>query len=280
MSPATEIVNALTVDVEDYFHVHNLAPYIARETWDSLPGVCLDATRRLLALFGERNVRATFFVLGWIARRHPQLVREIADAGHEIACHGFGHQSLLQMTPAEFRADLRAAKDAIENAGGAPAAGYRAPSFSIGEKNPWAFDVLIEEGFRYDSSVFPGRKAPIGFLGVDRGPCLIERAGVGSLVELPLTRLDFAGGSVPFAGGAFFRLYPYWLIRAGLRRIQAATATPAVIYFHPWEIAPGQPRIDARLAPRLKHYVGLRTFEQKLQRLLTDFRFGRAIDLL
>jgi polysaccharide deacetylase family protein (PEP-CTERM system associated) len=280
MNEPAEIVNALTVDVEDYFHALNLAPYIARETWETLPPTCPDATRRLLALFAEHNVRATFFVLGWIAQRWPQLVREIAEAGHEVACHGFAHRSLLQMTPAEFRADLHAAKDAIANAGGGRPAGFRAPSFSINHSNLWVFDVLIEEGFRYDSSLFPGRKVPVGFLGADRRPTVIERPGVGALLELPLTRLDVAGRSLPFAGGGYFRMYPYWLIRAGLRRVHAQSAAPAVIYVHPWEFAPDQRRIDARLGARLKHYIGLRTFEKKLRRLLADFRFARAVDLL
>jgi polysaccharide deacetylase family protein (PEP-CTERM system associated) len=268
--------NALTVDVEDYFHVRNLAPYIAREAWNGFTETIPAAVPRLLELFAAHGARASFFVLGWVAQRHPELVRAIDAGGHEVACHGFAHQPVNRLSPQEFRADLRAAKQAIEDAVGKPVRGYRAPSFSIDQSNLWAFDALIEEGFAYDSSLFPGRTVPIGFLGADREPCVIRRAG-GRIVELPLTRLDLFGRSLPFAGGGFFRFYPYPLIRAGLRRIRQTHRAPAVIYLHPWEIAPDQPRIAADWRARFKHYVGLRGFERKLGRLLADFPFGGSV---
>jgi polysaccharide deacetylase family protein (PEP-CTERM system associated) len=277
MQPMTEpIRNVLTVDVEDYFHVRNLAPCIAREAWATLPEVAPHGTRRLLELFARHEVRATFFVLGWLAQRHPALVREIDAAGQEVARHGFWHQPVTALTPDEFRRDLRDAQAAIADAIGRRALGYRAPSFTINESNPWALEVLIEEGFAYDSSLFPGRTVPVGWLGVDRAPTTIRREGVGEIRELPLARVDALGRSWPFAGGGYFRLYPYSLIRAGLRHINAAHRVPAVIYLHPWEIEPDQPRLAASFAARFKHYVGLRTFEAKLTRLLCDFTFGPA----
>ncbi|NLH49953.1 MAG: DUF3473 domain-containing protein [Myxococcales bacterium] len=273
------IRNVLTVDVEDYFHVENLAPYIRPEEWDGLREVCPDAVRRLLALLAEHQVRATFFVLGWIARRHPDLVRVIDAAGHEVGCHGTMHQPVDRLTPAEFRQDLHEAAQRLADLLGKPVQGYRAPNFSIGPANPWALDILLDEGFTYDSSLFPGRKVPVGYLGADRAPVLIRREGHGDLVELPLARLDYPGGSLPFAGGGYFRLYPYALIRAGLRRINRRHRVPAVIYFHPWEIVPDQPRVAAGARARFKHYTGLATFESKLRRLLGDFSFGPAGDL-
>lgn len=277
MNSPTPIVNGLSVDLEDYFHVRNFADTIAFEDWETMPETSAIGVARVLKLLERHRTKATFFVLGWVAAHHPDLVRRIAGAGHEIACHGYLHEPVLALEPEQFRADLAAAKELLEEILGFPVNGYRAPSFSIDETCPWALDILIEEGFTYDSSLFPGRTVPVGFCGADRQPLVIRRNG-GSLVELPLTRLDLPGKSLPFAGGGYFRLYPYPLIRAGLRRINRRA--PAVIFFHPWELVPEQPHVAAPRASRFKHYVNLSTFENKLDRLLADFRFGPLKDLL
>jgi len=264
------IVNGLSVDVEDYFHVRNFAGTIAFEDWETMIETSSIGVARVLDLLDRHQTKATFFILGWVAAHHPELVRRIATAGHEIACHGYLHDPVADLKPEQFRADLAAAKELLEEIVGFPVVGYRAPSFSINETCLWALDILIEEGFRYDSSLFPGRTVPVGFCGADRRPVVIKRAG-GELVEFPLTRLDVPGKSLPFAGGGYFRLYPYSLIRAGLRRINRRA--PAVIFFHPWELVPEQPPGAAPRASRFKHYVNLAGFERKLDRLLTDFRF-------
>jgi polysaccharide deacetylase family protein (PEP-CTERM system associated) len=277
MNPS--VLNALTVDVEDYFHVGNFAHVIDRDRWDDMPEVAPAATLRLLDLFAEHQVHGTFFVLGWFAQRHPDIVRAIAAAGHEVACHGFAHQAVDTLSPSQFREDVHRAKAMLEDQIGGRVIGYRAPSFTINPTSEWALDVLIEEGFTYDSSLYPGRKVAVGYLGVDRKPVRIRRQG-GSIVEVPLTRLDGLGGSFAFSGGGHFRLFPYRLIRRGVRHLQTGAGVPLVFYFHPWEIVPDQPRVRAGLAAEFKHYVGLGGFEHKLRRLLADFRFGPVRNLV
>ena len=272
--------NVLTVDVEDYFHVRNFAGTINIEDWETLEEVAPDATYRILRLLEEHGVKATFFVLGWLAKRHPRLVRAIQAAGHEVACHGYFHEPVRAMTPDEFRTDVRAARQVIEDTVGARVRGFRAPSFSIDESSLWAFDVLLEEGFEYDSSLFPGRTVPLGFAGVGRHPCKIDRGSFGQIKELPLTTLAVAGFKLPFAGGGFFRAYPYAMIRAGMRRINERERAPVVVYFHPWELAPRQPRVPAPLRARVKHYLGLETMEKKITMLLRDFAFVSAAEML
>ena len=244
-------------------------------TWGDMPCIAPDATRRVLALLARHDVKATFFVLGWLAERYPDVVRDIAAAGHEVACHGYGHQRVNELSPTAFREDLRRARAVLEDLAGAPVVGYRAPSFSILPESAWAIDVLAEEGFAYDSSLYPGRTVPVGFLGADRLPVRIRRSA-GSLIELPLTYLEVAGCKLPFSGGGHFRLYPWPLIHAGLRSINHKLGKPFVVFFHPWEIVPDQPRVAAGLGERFKHYVGLRTFERKIERLLTNFAFAPA----
>jgi len=271
--------NALTIDVEDYFHVGNFASTIDRATWGDYPCIAPDATRRLLEMLARHDVKATFFVLGWLAKQYPELVREIAAGGHEVACHGFGHQRVTEMAPAAFRLDVRHARTLLEDLIGAPVVGYRAPSFSILPETAWAIDVLVEEGFAYDSSLYPGRTVPVGFLGADRLPVRIQRAA-GSLVELPLTYLEVAGRKLPFSGGGHFRLYPWPVIRAGLRSINQKLGVPFTVFFHPWEIVPDQPRIAAGPSERFRHYVGLRTFERKIERMLSMFAFAPAREVI
>jgi polysaccharide deacetylase family protein (PEP-CTERM system associated) len=272
--------NVLTVDVEDYFHVRNFADTINLEDWETLEEVAPNATYRILRLFEEQQVKATFFVLGWLAKRHPRLVRAIHAAGHEVACHGYFHEPVRAMTPDEFRADVSAAKKVLEDTIGAPVLGFRAPSFSIDESSLWAFDVLLGEGFEYDSSLFPGRMVPFGFAGVSRQPCRLDRGAAGAIMELPLTTLTVAGVKLPFAGGGFFRAYPYAMIRAGMRHINEREHAPVVVYFHPWELVPQQPRVAAHVKARIKHYLGLTTMEKKITRLLRDFAFVPASEML
>lgn len=277
-SPA--IVNALTVDVEDYFHVRNFADTISFADWENFEEVAPQATYHILRLLDEHDTKATFFVLGWLAKRHPRLVRAIAASGHEIACHGYYHEPVRNMKPAEFRADLQAAKKVLEDQIGKPVVGFRAPSFSIDESSLWAFDILLEEGFEYDSSLFPGRLVPVGFAGAFRLPHHIDCQGGKTIKELPLATLSVMGVRLPFAGGGYFRAYPYWMIKAGMRHINRKEQAPVVVYFHPWELAPGQPKVAAGLAARTKHYLGLETMETKIVGLLKDFQFVTAGELL
>ncbi|HPQ69986.1 MAG TPA: DUF3473 domain-containing protein [bacterium] len=273
-------VNALTIDVEDYFHVGNFSPYIKVEQWDNLEEVAPQATYRILRLLEENGVRATFFTLGWLAKRHPRLVRAIHASGHEVACHGYFHEPLTKLHPDEFRADIRAAKRLLEDTVGTSVRGFRAPSFSINESNLWTFDVLIEEGFEYDSSLYPGRLVPFGFAGAFRHPHNVDRGTGGLIKELPMATLKMFGVKLPFAGGGHFRLYPYWMIRRGIRRINQNERAPVVVYFHPWEIVPSQPRIKASLRASIKHYLGLGAMEYKITHLLRDFNFVPAAELL
>ena len=274
------IPNALTVDVEDYFHVSNFEAVIARDQWANMSPTAPDAVRRIIDTLARYKVTGTFFVLGWMAQHHPDLVPRLVAAGHEVACHGFNHECLHALSPRQFRDDIRRAKALLEDQAGVAVNGYRAPSFTINAATEWAIEVLIEEGFTYDSSIFPGRKKmPIGFLGVDRRPIRLQRPA-GSLVELPLARLEVLGKRLPFSGGGPFRAAPWFLIRAGVRDWHLRQGLPFVLFFHPWEIVPDQKRVPAGPMESFKHYFGLRGFERKIHRLLREFSFGPARDLL
>jgi polysaccharide deacetylase family protein (PEP-CTERM system associated) len=267
-----------TVDVEEYFQVHALRPFVARTDWDRLPSRVEASTHVLLDLLAERDATATFFVLGWIAARRPLLVREIAEAGHEVASHGWGHEPVGDLTPTQFRESVRDARRAIEDASGAPVFGYRAPSFSIAPARGWAFDVLLEEGYRYDSSVFPGRGH--GWPATLRDPHPVERAA-GILRELPPATLRVADRVLPAGGGAFLRLLPYALVSSALRQAERRSQ-PATLYIHPWEVDPGQPRFRVPPLTRIRHYGGLHHTIPRLRKLLAEFRFqsiARTLDL-
>jgi polysaccharide deacetylase family protein (PEP-CTERM system associated) len=272
------VVNAMSVDVEDYFHVSALAPVIPRASWDRMDSRVCANTERLLDIFAEFGVRSTFFVLGWVAERHPELVRRIAGAGHEIASHGYGHQLVYDQTPAAFREDVRKARALLEDASGRRVSGYRAPSFSITLRSLWALDVLIEEGHTYDSSIFPIHHDRYGIPHANRRPHTIERAA-GSLIEVPASTARIAGLTLPVGGGGYFRLLPYWWTRFGIARINRIERRAAVFYLHPWEIDPDQPRQAVGGLSRFRHYRNLHRTEARLRRLLTDFRFG-SIDAL
>ena len=271
--PPTTLINALTVDVEDYFQVSALAPHIDRASWDSRPCRVEHNVQRLLALFERRDAHATFFTLGWVAERYPQLVRDIVAGGHELASHGYGHLRASEQTPEEFREDLLRAKGILEDVSGQPVLGYRAPSFSIGYTNPWAFDVLLETGHRYSSSVYPVKHDHYGMPDAPRFP-YAARPG---LTEIPVTTTRMFGRNLPGGGGGYFRLAPYVLSRWALRRVNRIDRAPAIFYFHPWEIDPEQPRVPGTsLKTRFRHYVNLDKTEARLDRLLGDFRWGRV----
>jgi len=278
-SGGTDVVNALTIDVEDYFQVSAFDRIVERSQWDAMESRVCANTERMLALFAEHGVRGTFFVLGWVAARFPSLVRRIAELGHEVASHGFAHRLIYEQTPEAFREDVRRAKQVIEDAGGCTVAGYRAPSYSVTTRSLWALDVLLEEGYEYDSSIFPIRHDRYGIPGSPRHPYVVSRRS-GSLVEVPLSTVRVAAVNLPVAGGGYFRLLPYSWTRWGFRRINRREGRPAVFYLHPWEIDPGQPRLPVDRLTRVRHYRNLRHTEARLHRLLRDFRFAPLRDVL
>lgn len=274
-----EPVNALTVDVEDYYQVEAFAEVVRREDWPSWQPRVERNTHRLLDLFARRNVRGTFFVLGWVAERQPQLVREIAAAGHEIACHSYQHQLIGEQTREEFRADVRRAKSSLEEITGSEVIGYRAPTYSIMRQTLWALDVLVEEGFRYDSSIFPIHHDRYGIPGADRHLHTI-RCAAGEITEFPPSTVRVAGMNLPMAGGGYFRLMPYPLFRWGLRRINRDDKQPAIFMVHAWEVDPDQPVIAGTRLNIWRHRNNLRRTEARLEKLLNDFCFAPVRDVL
>ena len=266
------IVNAMSIDVEDYFHVSVFDGVVPRTTWDSLESRVVSNTLRLLDIFDEFHVRSTFFVLGWVAERHPDLVRDISRRGHEVASHGYAHRLIYDQTPAAFRHDVRRAKRLLEDACGRPVLGYRAPSYSITSRSLWALDILLEEGYGYDASIFPIRHDRYGIPVSGRKPYLIQRQG-GVLAEVPGSTTRIGPLNLPVAGGGYFRLLPYGWTRWGISRVNAVDQQPAVFYLHPWEIDPQQPRLPASRLGRIRHYRNLEHTEVRLRQLLKDFRF-------
>jgi len=269
---APAITNALTIDVEDYFQVSAFAPYIRRDEWDSRECRVERNVNQILDLLARRGTQATFFTLGWVAERYPQIVRRIVAEGHELASHGYGHQRASDLDARAFEDDVVSAKRILEDIGGAPVLGYRAPSFSIGTGNLWAFDVLAKAGYRYSSSIYP---IAHDHYGMPDSPRFAYRVGSG-LLEVPVTTVRLMNRNLPSSGGGYFRLLPYAMSRWLIGRVNSTDREPAVFYFHPWEIDPGQPRvagIDAKT--RFRHYVNIPRMESKLQLLLEDFRWGR-----
>lgn len=267
------VVNALTIDVEDYFQVSALAPYIARADWDRRECRVARNMARILALLERHRVKATFFTLGWIAERYPSLVREIVAQGHELASHGYGHERANQLEPAAFRADIERAKHILEDIAGVAVLGYRAPSFSIDARNrAWAFEALARAGYRYSSSVYPVRH---DHYGMPDAPRFRHWTATGVL-EVPPTTVRWLKRNWPASGGGYFRLLPYALSKRMIEHVNRHDGEPAVFYFHPWELDPEQPRvpgIDAKT--RFRHYLNLDRMERRLERLLQDFRWGR-----
>jgi len=259
--------NILSVDVEDYFHVEAFADVVDRAQWDSFrPRVEANA-RRLLELLEEQGVQATFFILGWVAERYPALVREIVARGHEPACHSYWHRRVYRLSVEEFREDCRSAKQAIEQAAGRPVFGYRAPSFSITGDSLWALEVLAELGFTYDSSIFPIRHDVYGIPGAPRFPFRLTTAA-GTLLEYPISTFRLVGRhNFPVGGGGYLRILPFWYTRLGIQRLWSE-GLPLIVYLHPWEIDPDQPRLEGRLTSRLRHYTNLSRTVPRLQGLL------------
>ena len=269
------IRNAMSIDVEDYFQVSAFAPHIRREDWDTLPCRVERNMDVILSLLDDAHAKATFFTLGWIAERYPQVVRQIVDNGHELASHGYGHQRASDLTPEAFRADITRAKHILEDLSGAPVRGYRAPSFSISRQNWWAVEELERAGYVYSSSIYPVRHDHYGMPDAPRFPH--RPNGESGILELPPTTLPLMGRNWPAAGGGWFRLMPYTLSRWMLRRVNAQDAAPCMFYFHPWELDADQPRQPGLSAKtHFRHYVNLRRMPDRLRRLLNDFEWDRV----
>jgi polysaccharide deacetylase family protein (PEP-CTERM system associated) len=267
------IKNAMTIDVEDYFQVSAFAPYIPRTAWDTIPCRVEHNVTRILDLLDTRNAKATFFTLGWVAERYPQLAREIVARGHELASHGYGHLRATEQSEAEFREDVTRAKKLLEDIGGVAVTGYRAPSFSIGHRNLWAFDVLHGAGYQYSSSIYPIKH---DHYGMPDAPRFAFQPREHGLIELPATTLPMFGRNLPASGGGYFRLLPYAASRWMLRRVNQRDGQPGIFYFHPWEIDPEQPRqAGINLKTRFRHYVNLSRMHDRIARLLEDFQWDR-----
>jgi polysaccharide deacetylase family protein (PEP-CTERM system associated) len=273
------IVNAMTVDVEDYFHASAFDRVVSRASWDELESRVVPNTQRLLELFAAQQTFATFFILGWVAQRYPALVREIAAAGHELASHGQNHQLVYLLTPSQFREDVHRAKETIEQIGGVRVQGYRAPSFSIVKTSLWALDVLIEEGHSYDASIFPIRHDRYGIADAPRTAHTIQRSA-GSIVEVPSSTVRIGDSNYPIAGGGYFRLFPYAATKWGINRVNTTDREPVVLYIHPWEVDPEQPRLPASRTTQLRHHVGMATTMDKLRSVMSDFSFGPIAQVL
>jgi polysaccharide deacetylase family protein (PEP-CTERM system associated) len=268
------MLNAVTVDVEEYFHPTEVQSEVDQSRWANLPSRIEPQLKLILALLATRRTKATFFVLGWVAERHPRAIQEIVAAGHEIGCHSYAHQLVYSLTPREFRKDTRRAVAAIEDACGVTPRVYRAPSYSIIRKSMWALEILVEEGFAADSSIYPITHDRYGIPGSPRHPHVIETQA-GPIREFPIATVKLSKDRVaPIGGGGYLRLLPYRYTSAGIRRLNRDENQPACIYFHPWEIDPDQPRLATGLIARLRTYTGVRGMTRKLDRLLGEFEFS------
>ncbi len=267
------LVNALTIDVEDYFQVSAFDGHVHRDAWERMPSRVEHNVEQLLQLLDDHRARATFFTLGWVAQRHPSLVRRIVGQGHELASHGFGHRRASELDHAAFSDDIRRAKAVLEDISGTPVIGYRAPSFSIGKRNLWAFDCIAAAGYRYSSSVYPVRHDHYGMPDAPRFPYRVR----DGLMELPVTTTRLFGRNLPAGGGGYFRLAPYHVSRWAIARVNRLEQRPAIFYFHPWEIDPEQPRVEGiGLKTRFRHYLNLHRTKARLKRLLSDFEWDRV----
>jgi polysaccharide deacetylase family protein (PEP-CTERM system associated) len=267
------LTNAMTVDVEDYFHVSAFDDVVPRERWPAMESRVVRNTERLLDLFAQFNVHGTFFVLGWVAERHPALVRAIVSRGHELASHGYAHRLVYGQAPEVFRDDVRRARALLEDAAGTRVRGYRAPSFSVTRRSLWALDVLLEEGYSYDASIFPIRHDRYGIPDAPRWPHAISTPR-GEIFEVPGSTVRVGGTNLPVAGGGYFRILPYTWTRWGIGRVNTVERQPVVFYLHPWEIDPEQPRLPASRLGRFRHYRNLHKTEARLRSLMRDFTFA------
>lgn len=272
------VAHHFTVDIEEYYQVSAFERYVPRLRWGEFESRVEANVQALLDLLAERGVRATMFVLGWVADRHRGLIRELAAAGHEIASHGWDHRRVTDQAPEEFRDSVRRTKDLLEELTGAPVLGFRAPSFSIVPGREWALDILVEEGYLYDSSLFPIRRSGYGYARGERDPHWLERAA-GRLAEVPPATLRRWGNNIPAAGGGYLRLLPLWLIQSAFREAEQR-GVPATFYIHPWELDPDQPRLELPLMTRLRHYSGLYGTAERVRLLLSEFRFQPIAETL
>lgn len=273
------IVNAMTIDVEDYFQASVFDPVVSRDAWGRADSRVCRNTERLLTIFDEVGVQATFFALGWVAEKFPALMRTIVSRGHELASHSYEHRLVYEMSPDEFRQDLRRAKRALEDAAGVPVYGFRAPSYSITGRSMWALDILLEEGFRYDASIFPVWHDRYGIPTAPRHAHVMQLAR-GRLVEAPPSTVRWCGMNLPVGGGGYTRQLPYAWTAWGMTHIHAREQLPAIFYLHPWEIDPEQPRIDLPLLARVRHYRNLHKTESRLRRLVREYRFAPLATVL
>jgi polysaccharide deacetylase family protein (PEP-CTERM system associated) len=268
-----EIVNALTVDVEDYFHVAALAESIDRSSWGTIPTRVRKNTDVLLETFDSASVSATFFVLGWVAEKHPEIVRAISSQGHEVACHGYSHELVYKQSRKVFRDETRKAKTILEDLTGEAVMGYRAASYSITNRSLWAIDELVAAGFEYDSSIVPVRHDYYGIVGADPFPYRVSSDDGSSMIEFPPSTISLLGKRIPIGGGGYFRIFPYWFSKWGMQRINRKDEMPFSFYIHPWEVDPNQPKVEASSKSSFRHYTNLDRCHDRLLMLLQDFRF-------
>lgn len=274
------MLNALSIDVEDYYHVGAFELVIRPEDWDQYESRVERNTLRILDLLDTHKTKATFFVLGWVAERYPHLVSAIQGGGHEVASHGYSHQRIYTQTPDQFRAETRRSKRILEDAIGQPIIGYRAANYSITKESLWALEILQEEGFGYDSSIFPIHHDRYGIPSYSRFCHVIQTQNGGGLVEFPPSTLRLSGINIPVAGGGYFRIFPYALTRWSVSYLNEKAHQPALVYFHPWEIDPAQPRIHAKALSKFRQYFNLEKTEGRLIRLLQEFSFGTVSRVL
>ena len=274
------MINALTFDIEEYFHAEAFAGVVRREDWPLLESRVVRTTERLLAVLAESGSIGTFFVLGWVAERTPELVRAIMAQGHEIACHGYGHRMITRLSRSEFADDIRRAKDILEAAAGVDVIGYRAPTFSVVRETLWSLEVLAKAGFQYDSSIFPIVHDRYGIPDAERFPHRIALGSGREIAEFPLSTVRGPVGRFPVAGGGYFRLLPYGVTSWALRRLNQREERPGIVYLHPWEIDSDQPRLPVSRRVQFRHAVNTRSTESKLRRLLRDFQFAPVRDVL
>lgn len=274
------MINALTFDVEEYFHAEVFGEVVRPEEWPGLESRVVESTERLLELLAEAGTLATFFVLGWVATRHPALVRAICDGGHEVACHGYGHQMITRQTRTQFAEDVRRAKKTLEDTAGVSVVGYRAPTFSVVRETLWSLEILVEGGFRYDSSIFPIVHDRYGIPDAGRFPHRVTIGPGLEIAEFPLSTVSRLGWRFPVAGGGYFRLFPYRFTRWAIRHLNERERQPAVVYLHPWELDPGQPRLPIGRIAQFRHSVNSGVTQRRLSRLVRDFHFAPVRDIL
>jgi len=273
------ILNALTVDVEDWFHVSLFRNNISRSDWGSLEQTVVGNTLRILHIFAKHNTKATFFILGWVAEKFPEIVVAIKEQGHEVASHGYMHQVVFEQTPDQFYDDVKRSIDILEDITGEKVYGYRAPSYSITRASLWAIEKLIELGLEYDSSVFPIKHDLYGIADAPRFPFNMAVASKGKIIEFPISTTSILNKNIPIAGGGYLRLYPYWFFKRGIQRVNSE-GRPSIIYFHPWEIDPQIPRIKIGKMKHLRHYGNLALMEGRIVKLLETFQFGTVHQVL